>query len=269
MNYRVDIIIIGDSKSGHSLLDNIMKNKPYIHTAFVSKTFKSTTMHDYVNVKYFKNQVEYISFRSRLFCICLDNGDRLFSTHIVIASGVAYEPLILNNEKVPCVFNTLDDIPKSAKSSPALVIGDEGSDIKFALEVAKRYKQVYFCTKELDISKKLSAATANKLNQAENIVILPNTTLKKANTKNGILQTVELDNYSTINCSAIFIKTKTTPEIDFIPRKIIKRDELGYLEVSDRAESTLVPKCFAIGNCISRYTKTTEKLVIDAILQDF
>ena len=73
MNYLVDIIIVGDSSAGHELLDIFASNNPSLKLGFISKAFKSTTKHAYVNVKYFKHEVEYVSYRNRLFCCYLNN----------------------------------------------------------------------------------------------------------------------------------------------------------------------------------------------------
>lgn len=269
MNIRVDVIVVGDSKSGHDILDKIASSNTSIKVAFISQTFKSTTTHDYINVKYFRDEVKYISYRHKLFCCYLNNGDNIFSTHLVIASGLNYEPLVINNEQVPNVFNTTDDIPKLAKDQPAIVICNHDSDAKFAIEVAKKYKQVYLCTKAVDISENISAATVKKLTKAENIAILPNTSIRKLiSDKEGVLQKVELDNYSEINCSAIFAKTAAKPAIGFIPSKIALTQD-DYPVVNDNCESTLVPVCFFAGNCLKKYTKAMEQKLIESILKDF
>lgn len=265
MNFRVDIMIIGDSTAGHSILDKLAVSNSDIKLAFISQAFKSTTTHDYVNVKYFKKEVVYVSYRHRLFCCYLKNGDQIYSTHLVIASGLKYEPLMLNNEVIPCVFNNSDDLLKNAKNQPVLVIYNHDTDAKLAVEVAKKYKQVYLCTKEIALTDKV----AKKLAKVDNIAVIPNASVSKVILENETLQKIELDNYSTINCSAIYVKTTATPAIDFIPKKIIPRNTLGYLDVSDKCESNLVPKCFAIGSCIPKYTKTMEQQVIKGILSDF
>jgi thioredoxin reductase len=218
MNFRVDVIVVGDSKSGHEILDKIAPNKN-IQVAFISQAFKSTTTHDYINVKYFRDEVVYISYRQRLFCCYMKNGDHIYSTHIVIASGLAYEPLMINNEPIPCVFNNAEEALKNTKDQPALVIGEQDSDVKLALEVAKRYKQVYLCTKALDIAKNIPAATAKKLAKVENIAVLPNTSISKVIVKEGALHKVELDNYAMVNCSAIYAKTNANPAVEFIPKR--------------------------------------------------
>lgn len=268
MNSQVDIIIIGDSKDGNDVMEKIASSKPTIKVAFISREFKSTTTHDYLNVEYIKEEVVFTDYKNRLFGCYLKNGDRIYGTHLIIASGLRYEPLVVNNKQIPCVFNTIDDIPKSAKTQPAVVLAEHNSDIKFALSVAKKYKQVYLCVKDLAI-KGLTPANAKKLEEAKNIVTLPNTSLLKVITTDNILQSIELDNYSTVTCSAIFVKTASCPEIDFVSDKLIFRDSEGYLIVTDCAESTLVPKCFAIGNCTVKHTKQINKLLVETVLSDF
>jgi thioredoxin reductase len=159
-------------------------------------------------------------------------------------------------------------VPKAAKDQPALVICNQDSDAKFALEVAKKYKQVYLCTKEVDITNSVSAATVKKLAKAENLAVLPNASIKKVVSDKDVQQKVMLDNYSEINCAAIYAKTTATPATGFIPRKILPRED-GYPTVTENCESTLVPKCFAAGNCLKKYTKAMEQKLLDTILKDF
>ena len=268
MNYQVDIIIIGDSKAGHEILDKIASNKPKIKLAFISQAFKSTTTHDYLNVEYFRDEVVLVDYKNRLFGCYLKNGNRIYATHLIIAAGLNYEPLILNNKPAIGVYNTVDDIPKAAKNQPAVVVCNTNAEVKFALDVAKKYKHVYLCTKDIAIAG-LTETNSNKLANTDNLVILQNTSLLKTITKDGVLQKVEFNNYTSINCSAIFVKTPSKPAVDFIPINIIERTELGYLVTDAKTESTLVPKCFAVGNCAQKYTKAMEQAVVETILSDF
>jgi thioredoxin reductase len=267
MNFQVDVIIVGDSKNGHEMLDKLASSKSKTKFAFVSQVFKSTTSHDYANVKYFRNEVLYVGYRYRLFCCYLNNGDHIYGTHLIIASGLNYEPLMIDDEPVPCVYNNSDDIINNAKNLPALVVGKQKSDIQLAIDLAKKYKQVYLCAEDLSLIN--SSSVSNKLAKVENIAVLPNALIRKAISENGVLQKVELDNYSTISCSAIYLKTAAKPSVEFIPKKIVQKDDLGYLITSDKAESTVAPKCFAIGTCAKKYTKAMEKALIEAVLNDF
>lgn len=268
MNCQVDVIIIGDSCEGHDAMKKIASAKPSIKVAFISKEFKSGTTHDYLNVEYIKDEVVFTDYKNRLFGCYLKNGDRIYSTHLVIATGLAYEPLVINHKQVPCVFNTAEDIPKAAKYLPAVVIGQTNSDVKFALAVAKKYAHVYLCTEGLTIEN-ITPANIKKLSETDNLVVLPNATIAKVNIADGRLKSVELSNYSTVTCAAIFIKTKASPETSFVSDKLISKNELGYLRLTNISQSLLVPKCFAVGSCAEKSTQKMRTDMIEAILNDF
>ena len=267
MNSQVDIIVIGDSSAGHDIVKRVASTKPSIKMAFISREFKNATTHDYLNVEYIKDEVIFTDYKNRLFGVYLKSGARVYCTHLVIASGLSYEPLMLNHKQVPNVYNNIDDIPKAAKNQPAIVLVDNNADVKFALNVAKKYKQVYLCTKTVEVPD-LTPANKNKLSCAENIVVLPNTSVVKFQANEGILQKVELDTYSTVTCSAIFVKTKAKPETDFVSNICGKTTD-NFLVTSNEAQSLLVPKCFAIGNCAAKYTQKMRIAVVEAILKDF
>lgn len=270
MNYQVDIMIVGDSKIGHELLDNIASNKRTIKVAFISNVFKSTTTRDYLNVEYFRDEVVFTDYKNRLFGCYLKNGTRIYGTHLIIASGLGYEQLILANGKPALVgvHNNIDDVPKNSKNQPAVVVCNTNADVKFALDVAKKYKQVYLCVKDSAIEG-LTEANAKKLDNAENIVVLPNTSLLKTISKDGVLLKVELNNYSTLNCAAIYAKTAASPETSFVSGKLIQKTEAGYLITNENAESMLVPKLFVAGNCAQKYTKAMAQNLIETVLNDF
>ena len=269
MNSQVDVIIIGDSKEGREAVKALASERPTIKFAFISREFKSFTTHDYLNVEYFRNEVTFTDYKNRLFCCYLNSGRRIYATHLIIASGLAYSPLMLTaNRQAVGVYNNADDIPKAAKNQPAVVICNQNSDVKFALEVAKKYKQVYLCVKNISIQD-ITEANIKKLEKAENIVVLPNTAVIKTISKDGVLLKVELNNYSTINCSAIYAKTDSTPDVDFVSDKLIQKTDTGYLVTNEKAESTIVPKFFVAGNCAQKYTKAQGQALIGAILSDF
>lgn len=268
MNCQVDIIIIGDSKAGNNAVKKLASIKPSIKVAFISREFKSTTTHDYLNVEYIKDEVVFTDYRNRLFGCYLKNGDRIYGTHLVIATGLTYEPLLVNGKVVPNVFNTLEDISKTAKNMPAVLLWNQNSDIKFATSLAKKYKHIYLCTKNL-VPENLTETNVKKLSDIKNIVILPNTSIIKAEVVNNTLLSVELDNYSKLTCSAIYVKTTAAPDVDFVSDKIISKLPTKHLIVDNNAESTIIPKCFAIGNCIKKSTKLIEQAMLDAISKDF
>ena len=272
MNYQYDLIIIGDSKEGNQLVKSIAEANLNIKIAFISREFKTTTTPDFLNVEYIKEEVVLTDYKNRLFGCYLKNGSRLYATHLVFAVGQKYAPFIVNNKKISNVFNTAIDIPKEAKQLPAIVVVNTEADITMAFEVAKKYKYVYICLNE--VSGKLSEAVNKKLllKQPANIVVLPNTNIKKVSSYDETLIKVELDSYSTVLCAAIYVKTEASPDTSCITSRagLIRANEAGYLETTNKLESTLVPKCFAIGNCCAQ--KCTKKMInslIEAILADF
>lgn len=267
MNYQFDVIIIGDSKQGNETVKRLAATNRGIKIAFISREFKSTTTHDFLNVEYIKAEVTFTDYKNRLFGCYLSNGDRFYCTHLVIASGLRYAPLFVNNKQVPSVFNNVDEIDKLAKNQQAIVLGRCDADVKFATTVAKKYKYVYFCTESL--TPNISDANLKKLINIENLVILPNTNISKFVAKEGNLSLIDLDNYSTLNCSAIFVKTDAVPETAFIPNSLIGKDSEGYLITLEHLESALVPKCFATGNCTRKNTKKMNLEMIETILKDF
>lgn len=271
MNYQYDLIIIGDSKEGNQLVKNIATANLNIKIAFISREFKTSTTPDFLNVEYLKDEVVLTDYKNRLFGCYLKSGTRLYATHLVFAVGQKYAPFMVNNKKVPNVFNTVVDVPKEAKKLPAIVLANNDADVKLAFDVAKKYKYVYVCLD--NFGNELSDAINKKLHlkQATNIVVLPNTHINKVSAYDENLITVELDNYSTVTCSAIYVKTEASPDTACVPARagLIKANEAGYLETTDRLESTLVPKCFAVGSCTQKCTAKMMNSLVENILIDF
>lgn len=271
MNYQYDLIVIGDSKEGNQLIKSVASANLNIKIAFISREFKSSTTPDFLNVEYIKDEVILTDYKNRLFGCYLKGGSRLYATHLVFAVGQKYAPFTVNNKKVPNVFNTTVNIPKEAKQLPAIVLAKNEADISMALEVAKKYKYVYLCLE--DFGNWISDTMKKKLllKQAANLVVLPNTHISKVSVQDETLSIVALDNYSTITCAAIYVKTAASPDTSCISARagLIRTNEVGYLETNDRLESTLVPKCFAVGSCTQKCTKKMVTNLIDTILSDF
>jgi thioredoxin reductase len=271
MNYQYDLIIIGDSKEGNQLVKSIASANINIKIAYISREFKVTTTLDFLNVEYIKDEVVLTDYKNRLFGCYLKNGTRLYATHIIFAVGQKYAPFVVNNKKVPKVFNTTINIPKEAKKLPAIVLVNNETDIAMAFEVAKKYKYVYLCLGEF--SGKCSEAIHKKLllKQSSNIVVLPNTHIKRVSAYDETLINVELDNYSTVLCAAIYVKTDVSPDTSCVPSRagLIKTNEAGYFETTNKLESTLVPKCFAAGTCAQKCTKKMISSLVETILTDF
>lgn len=266
MNRQFDLIVIGDSCEGNAAVNSIAGANRKIKTAFISREFKSTTTRDFLNVEYIKDEVTFIDYNKRLFCCYLNNGDRHYCTHLIIATGLGYAPFKIGNRTVPGVFNTANEIPKAAKQQVAIVVGHTNADVKLALAAAKKYKYVYLCSDSIELA--ATDATVKKLNNTDNILLIQNASIAKTTFEEDTLVSVTLDNYSKITCNAIFAITEATPETKFISEKLINKEN-GYLQTTNIAQSAIVPKCFAIGNCACKSTKKTQATMVEAILNDF
>jgi hypothetical protein len=51
--------------------------------------------------------------------------------------------------------------------------------------------------------------------------------------------------------------------------KLISKNEEGYLRVSNISQSILVPKCFAVGNCVEKSTQKMKQAMVESIIKDF
>lgn len=271
MNYQYDLIVIGDSKEGNQLVKSIATANLNIKIAFVSREFKTSTTPDFMNVEYIKDEVTLTNYKNRLFGCYLKSGDQLYATHLVFAVGQKYAAFTINNKKVPNVFNTTVDISKEAKKLPALVLVNKEVDVPVVFEVAKKYKYVYVCLNEFSGQLSDKVYRKLKLKQSSNIVVLPNTHINKVSNYDENLLKVDLDNYSTVLCAAIFVKTDVSPDTSCVPARasLIKANEAGYFETTNKLESTLVPKCFAVGTCTQKCTKKMMNSLVETILTDF
>ena len=267
MNHKFDIIIIGDSLAGYKCLKKLTASNSKIKIAYISRNFKERTAKNFINVTYIENEVLLVDYKNRLFGVYLDDNSRCFSTHLVVASGLAYDPFIISGKVVPNVYNTIDDIPRYSKLLPAIVLCETDTDIKFAMNIAKKYKYVYACLKDFKI--KITPAMQKHLSTLDNLLIMPNSTITRFFTKDGKLDKVELSTFSQVICSSIYVKTKSSPETSFIPANIFNKDGDNLLIVDDLLQSTLVPKSFAVGNCTARHSVKAVQNMINTILQDF
>lgn len=267
MNRQFDVIVVGDSKAGNAAIKSIASASRNIKVAFISIEFKNSTTRDFLSVEYIKGEVTFTDYKNRLFCCYLANGERHYCTHLIIASGVGYAPLIVGHKPVAGIFNTVNEIPKATKNQVAIVVGHRDADVKLAIAVAKKYKYVYLCIEAMDID--VTEATRKKLAMVENLLMLHNTSLAKAIFTDNSIISVSLDNYTKITCNAIFAITAASPETTFVSEKLICKDASGYLETTAACQSSLVPKCFAIGNCACKSTKKMQTTMIETILNDF
>ena len=266
MNSKFDLIVIGDSKEGRSLVKTLATASSQLKIAFISEAFQNN-IRDHLNVEYLQGKVTFIDYYRMLFGCYLDSGDRIYGTHLIFATGEVYEPFMFDNKIVPNVYNTPTQVLEKSKDAQAAVVGNDEEILKIALKVANKYKHLYICIEGIQLN--CSKALQEKLKSIPSVVILPNTRIKDFLTEDGELKALKLDNYSALTCSVIYTKTKANGNTAYIPQNLFARDSQGYLITSKNLESTLVPKCFAVGSCTQKCTKNMINLLKTEILKDF
>lgn len=240
---RYDLIIIGTDLQIDTFKETFAGSN--INIAVVGDLTEE--LQEYSNITCFKAPFELLDYRNRLFGCYLEGGIRLYSTTILVALGTKNLPLICKNKPVPNVYYNSKTYPKGSKDMQAIVLGGSQKCLRYALDISKKFRYVYVCSDsfELQGTEKQKA----RLEACKNVVVLPGTKLVNVVTKNGTLQTVELDTYSTITCSAIYADTPLMPNVKGVPNRFFQQTTEKFLLTSQTGESTLIPNLFATGTC--------------------
>jgi thioredoxin reductase len=256
-----DVIIIGATPEGIELAKKLsVTNKKII---IISSKFYTTI--DCENVSQLEAEVVFLSYiRGLIGANVIQENSKgiIYGTNLVLATGTKPIKTSLRNSNIR--YKALD-IPGKHKSEPAVIYGNNEEAASYALDLAKRFCYVYFCTKdfELNCSKRLQ----KKINETANIVHLPGCNIMSCkNDKDGKLAEVTLDTYATITTSALVCALGRTPDIPTFARKFIGVAEDGFVEIKDFNESKLVPGVYAVGDlCRTKAKKDLTKLATHLI----
>jgi thioredoxin reductase len=256
-----DVIIVGATPEGIELAKKLsVTNKKII---IISSKFYTTI--DCENVSQLEAEVVFLSYiRGLIGANVIQENSKgiIYGTNLVLATGTKPIKTSLRNSNIR--YKALD-IPGKHKSEPAVIYGNNEEAASYALDLAKRFCYVYFCTKdfELNCSKRLQ----KKINETANIVHLPGCNIMSCkNDKDGKLAEVTLDTYATITTSALVCALGRTPDIPTFARKFIGVAEDGFVEIKDFNESKLVPGVYAVGDlCRTKAKKDLTKLATHLI----
>lgn len=199
------------------------------------------------NIEVFTAPFELLDYRNRLFGCYLEGGIRLFSTTILVAMGTKNIPLLCKNKQVPNAYYDSKSLPKNHKESQAVILGSSQKCLRLALDLSKKFRYLYLCTETFDLQG--TDKQKARLEACKNVVVLPGAKLLSVTTKNGTLQSIELDTYSTITCSAVYADTPTIPATRGIPVKFFNLSPDKFLITTPSGESTIIPSLFATGSC--------------------
>lgn len=259
-----DVIIIGATPEGIELAKKpSVTNKKVI---LISSKFYTEVNLD--NVSLLEAEVVFLSYtRGLIGANVLQENSKgiIYGTNIVLATGT--KPIKAPLKNVNIRYKAID-IPGKHKAEPAVVYGNNEEAALYALDLAKRFCYVYFCTKdfELNCSKRLQ----KKINETANIVHLPGCNIMSCkNDKDGKLAEVTLDTYATITTTALVFASGRTPDMPNFAHRFIDTDEDGFADIKEFNESKLVPGIYAIGSlCRSRAKRDITKLATHLSKED-
>jgi thioredoxin reductase len=256
-----DVIIVGATPEGIELAKKLSAtNKKII---IISSKFYTTI--DCENVSQLEAEVVFLSYiRGLIGANVIQENSKgiIYGTNLVLATGTKPIKTSLRNPNIR--YKALD-IPGKHKSEPAVIYGNNEEAASYALDLAKRFCYVYFCTKdfELNCSKRLQ----KKINETANIVHLPGCNIMSCkNDKDGKLAEVTLDTYATITTTALIFALGRIPDMPNFARRFIDTDKDGFADIKEFNESKLVPGIYAIGSlCRTKAKKDITKLATHLI----
>ena len=254
-NQIYDIIVIGASKEGIEFCKQLLSKVNDIKVALVSRNFNRPI--DLSAIELINREVIFSTYNRGLLSITLDNKTNLFTKNIVIATGTKPIKSTLKNNNIQYNLNNL----KVSKSTPAIVFGSDNLAASYAITLSKKFKYIYLCTNSLDL--KCDQKYIKKIENIANIVHLPNCNIVACkNDKDGNLAEVQLDTYSSIRCTALFMSIGRTPDTSGMSKRMIEIDSEGYIITKEFNETTKVPNIFAIGSCTkAKHTHSISSVV--------
>jgi thioredoxin reductase len=259
MNRLYDVIIIGASDEGINFCEQLLEKTVDLKVALVSKTFNKPV--EIEGLTKITGEVIFSSYNRGLIGLTLADRTQIFGLNVVVAVGTKPIKSTLKNNNIK--YN-LTDI-KAAKTSPAVVVGNNNLAVTYALALSKKFKYVYLCSSTVDLD--CEAKYRKKLENTANIVHLPNcNVISCKNDKDGNLAEVQLDTYSSIRCSALIMSLGRMPDNSGLSNRMISVDSEGYIRTKEFNTTTIVPKIYAIGTCTRGGTKNRLGPVINHLI---
>lgn len=133
------------------------------------------------------------------------------------------------------------------KDKNVAVVGTGNSALSEAIYLSKVASKVYLINRRDGF--RGEEILVEEIKNNEKIEIIYNANVKKMNETDGKLESVELDNGSTIEVSGLFIYVGYRPATEFVDSSIL--DEEGYVLVNENLESN-IPGVYAIGDVIRK-----------------
>ena len=142
------------------------------------------------------------------------------------------------------------------KGKDIAVVGTGNSAIQETVYLSKLVNKIYLINRRDGF--RADAMLVDELKALPNVEIIYNSNIKKLNKKEEKLDSITLDDGSTIQVSGLFLYIGFTPATEIVDSQIL--DENGYIQVDDNFETSL-KGVYAIGDCLNKdiYQLITEE----------
>jgi len=169
--------------------------------------------------------------------IHLEDGAKVFSKCLLVASGASYRRLEVNNctqfEGVGLYYAATAIEAQMCSGSDVIVVGGANSAGQAAIFLAQHTRKVHLLIRGSDLAKNMSRYLARRIEQTENIEVLTNTEISGM-AGVGHLDRVEIRNNRSdtaqwVPTTAVFTFIGAVPHTDWLPEGI-ELDQNGFVK---------------------------------------
>ncbi len=215
------------------------------------------------------SQVSELKFDDGYSTLKLEGGEQLRAKAVLIASGADYRKLNIENrakfDGAGVYYAATQLEAQLCQGEQVIVVGGGNSAGQAAVFLSGSVRKVLILIRGLDLNKSMSRYLAGRIEQTENIELLPETEVTGLSGDN-FLNTAEITDNKTgekreIKTPAVFSFIGAIPRTDWLPPEI-ERDEKGFIKTGNQVKNsnfrkparqpflleTSVPGVFAAGD---------------------
>ena len=190
-----------------------------------------------------------MSFRSGYNIVHLDDGQTAVARCVLIATGAAYRALQVENcerfEGLGVYYSATVVEAQVCQDGPVLVNGGGNSAGQAAVFLSEHASRVLLVFRGEDLRQEMSSYLAARIEQTDNIDLLPNSEIVKVEGDEEVQAAVVRNNETgqerQMETPAVFIFIGAEPHTEWLPPEI-ERDENGFIRTGpDLAHSSSWP----------------------------
>ena len=263
-----DLIIIGATAESYYVARQLKAQKVNASIAVISTTFNQVPEEELSEYDTLASKIVYIEYFRGMIKVHDAAGGIYCGKSLLISTGST--PIVDKdyiNERILEVakFNDFDKV-KNAKKTNIVIISEKTQALTTAMKAAKKFKHVYICCPKITI--KYGSKMEEKLQEFKNITLLGNCKVVDYTAKDGKLQSVILDTYSSIKCGLLLVIGERRPTVPISWHRICSLDSTGAIKVNQIGQLEHFENIYAIGHCASQYRADRIPELVQQILKN-